>query len=301
MREDDHQPTDAAGGEDAEQSLGEMLRAGRAAQELSLEQVAAELRMEPRMLRALEEHRFDVLGAPVFAKGYLKQYAHRLKLSYDDVLVEYYRVADPRDVTIAPSRVIRLRDERQITIWVVAGVVIALLGVFLFLWWTSQPTTTFEPGIASPIDEFDEESLDLDPLPPPQEPSDPGAGAEPSQPLEPAADAAPETPPDEIVVPTPQAVAEVALDDPPPSGPTLRVVLVFRQDSWVEVVDSEGRRLFYGLGRAGARSGLVGVPPIDVLLGNAAGVGVEVDGQSFTVPGAARQGNLARFTLDLPD
>jgi cytoskeleton protein RodZ len=300
MREGDEQPADAADGEDAGQSLGEMLRAGRATQELTLEEVAAELRIEERMLRALEEHRFDVLGAPVFAKGYLKQYAHRLKLSYDDLLVEYYRIADPRDVTIAPSRVIKLRDERQITIWAVAGVVIALLAVLLFLWWTSQPTTTFEPELTQPLDEFGDDPLDLDPLLPLPEPSDPGAVTEPFPVPEPTEDSALPSP-NEVVVPTPQAVAEVAADDVAPSGPTLRLVLEFRQDSWVEVVDNEGRRLFYGLGRAGARSGLVGVPPIDVLLGNVGGVGIEVDGQPFTVPGAARQGNLARFTLDLPD
>lgn len=300
MREGDEQPIDDAAGESTEPTLGEMLRAGRAAQELSLEEVAAELRIEARMLRALEDHRFDVLGAPVFAKGYLKQYAHRLRLSYDDLLVQYYRIADPRDVTIAPSRVIKLRDERQITIWVVAGVMIALLAVLLFLWWTSQPTTTFPPVGTSPVDELDDDVLDLEPLPPLPNPSDEaGVGADPVAPPQ----TVDELPPAEreVALPTPQAVAEVALDALPTDGPAMRVVLDFREDSWAEVVDNEGRRLFYGLGRAGARSGLVGVPPIQVLLGNAGGVGIEVDGQPFTVPGAARQGNLARFTLDLPD
>lgn len=295
----DEQSADEAQREEAEQSLGEMLKGARAAQELSLEEVAAELRIEERMLRALEEHRFELLGAPVFAKGYLKQYAHRLNLSYDDLLIEYYRLADPRDVTIAPSRVIKLRDERQITFWVIAAVVLALLAVLLFLWWVSQPPATFEPTVTR-IDEDTADTLDIEPLPLPVPTAAPVsaaegeavAGAEPTASAElPVAS--------EVELTTPQAVAEPAVALP--SGPTLQVMLDFRQDSWVEATDNDGRRLFYGLGRAGARSALVGAPPIEVLLGNADGVDVAVAGEPYTVPRAARQGNLARFTLDLSD
>ena len=38
--------------------------------------------------RALERNEFDVLGAPVFAKGYLRKYAQLVHVNSDDVLAE---------------------------------------------------------------------------------------------------------------------------------------------------------------------------------------------------------------------
>jgi len=311
-----------AGAEQAPQSLGDMLRAARAAQELPLEQVAADLRIEERLLRALEEHRFEDLGAPVFAKGYLKQYAHRLNLSYNDLLAEYYRLADPRDVTIEPSRVIKLHDERQITVWVVAVLVLLLLGVALFVWWVSQPESSFPPPAVSSRGAISDLDLDLDlELSPTSAggqdlPSDAGRAASPaagdvtggpaaaastlsgpgaevgasgSQPLQ----AAP--------VPALGRAVPVPDDAQGAAGAGLRVVVNFEQDSWAEVTDADGRRLFYGLGRAGGRSDLVGPAPIDVRLGNADGVRLVVDNVPFAVPEAGRQGNVARFTIDPRD
>jgi cytoskeleton protein RodZ len=308
---DDNEQGDA-GAEQAPQSLGDMLRAARAAQELSLDQVAAELRIEERLLRALEEHRFEDLGAPVFAKGYLKQYAHRLNLSYNDLLSEYYRLADPRDVSIEPSRVIKLHDERQITVWIVAVLVLLLLGVALFVWWVSQPESSFPPPAVSSRTATSDLDLDLalPPTPavvagagsgptaaavqPADAPVPPGLGTDAAasglQPLEPAPVAALS----QVAVPAPD-------ETPGAASAALRVVVNFEQDSWAEITDRDGRRLFYGLGRAGGRSDLVGAAPIDVRLGNVEGVRLVVGNVPFAVPEAGRQGNVARFTIDPRD
>lgn len=316
MRDGDDQRTDDAAREDPGRSLGEMLRAARAALDLSLEEAAADLRIEEDMLRALEEHRFEALGAPVFAKGYLKQYAQRLNLSCDEVLAEYYRLAEPRDVQIAPSKVIKLRDERQVMISVMAGVALALLAAILFTWWLTQPTTTFAPTVTPPSEDTFEPALEpnLEPLLlPGAEPVDEGpAGALGEAPspiddetavvdegsVDEEAPGARQADADPEASPAPQAVTEVTPGDLAPEGSSLRVVLDFREDSWVAATDVEGRRLYYGLGRAGARSAFVGRPPIDITLGNADGVNVEVEGEPYAVPEAVRQGNVARFTLD---
>ena len=41
-------------------------------------------------MQALEENRFDVLGAPVFAKGHLRKYADLVGVPIEDVLADYY-------------------------------------------------------------------------------------------------------------------------------------------------------------------------------------------------------------------
>ncbi|MFZ1625921.1 MAG: helix-turn-helix domain-containing protein, partial [Gammaproteobacteria bacterium] len=57
---------------DAALSLGARLRSARKARAISLEQVGQLLHLEQSMLRAIEEDRYEALGAPVFVRGYLK-------------------------------------------------------------------------------------------------------------------------------------------------------------------------------------------------------------------------------------
>lgn len=74
--------------------LGERLRSARKARALTIEQAAYTLKLDISILRALEDERYAVLGAPVFVRGHLKAYARLLDLSEEAVL-QAYRAADP--------------------------------------------------------------------------------------------------------------------------------------------------------------------------------------------------------------
>src|SRR5262245_31739424 len=103
-------------------TLGEQLRAARLRQDLTVEQLSTELRIEAKQLHALEQNRFEQIGVPVFVKGYLKQYGVRLGLDVSDLLALYYKQTTLADVQVQPSRTITLRDQRQITSWVLAEI-----------------------------------------------------------------------------------------------------------------------------------------------------------------------------------
>jgi cytoskeleton protein RodZ len=77
----------------------------------------------------------------------------------------------------------------------------------------------------------------------------------------------------------------------------MRLSLVFSEDSWAEITDATGRRILYGLQRAGARREMSGEPPVVVFLGNASGVEVLVDGSEYPISSGARRGNTARFEI----
>ncbi len=47
----------------------------------------------------------------------------------------YGRQTNIEDVQVRPSKPIKLRDERQITVWVVAVLVLLLIAVGLAVWW----------------------------------------------------------------------------------------------------------------------------------------------------------------------
>ncbi len=306
-------------------TLGQILRRAREAQGFTLEQICTELRFEPPVLEALEGDRLDELGPPVFAKGYLKLYGQRLGLAYEDLLARYYDAVGRDDVVIEPSRPIRLRDERQIAVWVVAAVVLMLIGVVLFVWWAnnaSEPAAFPPPAesTAPPLDDPAFAPLDepagagpapgLDPVPaegaraPAEQPAPEdagGAAVEPgAEPVERPLTAPADLPGPDTSEPARADVAPLAesVDNgAPPAAGGVRVELAFADDSWAEVSDASGERLVYGLGRAGERESVAGPGPLSVLLGNADAVRLVVDGEPFTIPAAARRGDVAEFTI----
>src|SRR5262245_46346484 len=144
-------------------TLGEQLRAARLRQDFTVEQLSTELRIEAKQLHALGENRFEQIGVPVFVKGYLKQYGSRLGLNVPDLLALYVKQTTLADIQIQPSRTITLRDERQITSWVLAAIVLLTVVVGLAAWWwnggsfgvvlptgrTAAPVTATEPAPTS--------------------------------------------------------------------------------------------------------------------------------------------------------
>jgi cytoskeleton protein RodZ len=67
--------------------------------------------------------------------------------------------------------------------------------------------------------------------------------------------------------------------------------------SWVEVYDNNGKRLYYDLAPAGDNLELSGAGPLQVFLGNAPGVSIELEGQPFDLKPFLRSDNTARFKL----
>ena len=74
------------------------------------------------------------------------------------------------------------------------------------------------------------------------------------------------------------------------------IVLALRGDSWVEVYDREGNRLFLDLARGGKNYIINGNSPFDILLGAANEVSVEFNGSIVNIEPYTRYG-IARFTL----
>ena len=70
-------------------SFGEWLRRQREAREIGLREIADRTKISLRYLEAMEANRFDLLPAPVFAKGFLREYARYVGLSPDEVVNHY--------------------------------------------------------------------------------------------------------------------------------------------------------------------------------------------------------------------
>lgn len=64
----------------ADDRPGELLRAAREREGLSIEQVAEALHLDESIIAALEQNDFETLGAPVYVRGHISKYADLLGL-----------------------------------------------------------------------------------------------------------------------------------------------------------------------------------------------------------------------------
>jgi len=79
------------------ESVGQLLRQTREAQEKTIDEVAKATRMSRQIIGALEDDHFSVLPAPVYVKGHLRTYARFLGLNEDDVVQMYMRFTQQQD------------------------------------------------------------------------------------------------------------------------------------------------------------------------------------------------------------
>lgn len=317
-------------------SIGAELRRARDALHLTLEELAGELRIARRLLEALEQDQFEALGPPVFAKGYLKQYGRRLGLDADVLVSRYQQRGEDKDIFISPTRrPIRLRDDGQIGLWVGAIVALALLAAAIALWWWSgSPLPTAEsfatPETSSPAElgirpqapvpnggataEAQSVQAGLEGVANAGEAQAAPAGAAPPRgpaiaESSDASAAAAQTGAQPTSDERERNVEDLSRDRPqaanapvaPPNGPRVSVHLRFSDDCWVEVNEVDGRRLYYGLARAGRELELSGVGTLRFFFGNADAAALEIDGRPYPVPAEARRGRLANFIVAPPE
>ena len=253
---------------------GERLAEARRELQISVHEIAKELHLDEPKVRALERNEFDVLGAPVFAKGHLKTYAHLVNVDQADVLADYYHLN--RAVTAPPVISTRPKQRRELSPgpWI-AAIVVIVIAVSVY-WWFSLPG--------------DSESVIAEPLP--------------------ADDSMIVTPPttDEDVDTTPPAtetiaepVAEPAADEPEPQPAAddgqLHLLVTYTGDCWTEITDASGRRLFFDLGKDGRTVELRGAEPFNVLFGNPGNVGLRVNGRDYALPATNRPDRPMRLTI----
>ena len=77
-----------------------------------------------------------------------------------------------------------------------------------------------------------------------------------------------------------------------------QLALRFSAVSWYAVYDGSGRRLVEGFNPPDSARTVSGAPPLKVVLGNAPGVVVQLNGQKVPLEGLVHRDGTARFLLD---
>ena len=117
-------------------SPGARLRIAREARCLAIEDVAERLRLNAALVLALEEDRLALLGAPVFAKGHLRNYALLVGVPEDEILAAWEADEIP-EPSFLPALDLKPRRRSQGSWrWPLAAIALALVLVAAFWWWS---------------------------------------------------------------------------------------------------------------------------------------------------------------------
>jgi cytoskeleton protein RodZ len=283
-----------------------------------VEELARQLRLDGRVVEALERDDFAALPEMTFVKGYVRSYAKFVGLEPAPLLAALPGADAVPKAALRRTRTGEVRGLGPRFPW--GGLFKALLLLMLLgglgllgyrvaerLW--NQPESVDEtdnaltlPGMGEPSagGESAPGRLPLPALPPAPERAPvapPVPASEPETEAEPEAGALPEAEPAAVASPPASpAPAPEPVTGPQTGGTAL--VLEFLEDSWSEVRDRDGR-ILVGLMKAGTRREVVGEPPFKVVLGNSPGVRLEYAGRPFD-QSRYNRGRVARFTLGEP-
>jgi len=279
---------------------GERLAVARRAHKISASDIAKELHLDEAKVRALEQNNFELLGAPVFAKGHLRKYAELVGVPIDDMIADYYQLSRTSGAPPVVGPVRRFERDFSPGPWIAGGVVVVVIASAAYWWFNREPAPPVartEPAILAP---FASEARDE----PVQEAA--ADAAEPAQ----AADTADivseseplvlveEMPPETVLVSSAAPVFEAdTLAEEVSLLPQVHVELSFSGDCWTEVSDASGRRLYYDLGTAGTVVALSGDEPLQIVLGDSENISITVEGQDYPIADYVRRGSLTRLAI----
>jgi cytoskeleton protein RodZ len=246
--------------------LGDLLRRTREEKGLSLDQAMEATRIRKEFLQALEEEDLDRLPAPVYVKGFLRNYASFLGLNPQDVLsllptpedttpsTPTAPVASMLDQPLEPASLRRL--------WPLAALLL-VIALVVAAWWVYPRYFGGALPLARPT-------------------------ATPTSAAAPTLTVAESSP--TAVIPT--ATALPTATRIPTATPTLAGLVlsieVVDQRSWV-LVQADGERAFAGILEPGAKDSWAASQRISLRSGNAGAVRVTLNGEDLGVFGELGQ------------
>lgn len=260
---------------------GRRLREAREARGYTVADVAQALKFAPRQIEALEADDYAALPGPTFVRGFVRSYAKYLKLDPAAMVVLLESRAPLTTPDVRPPENMGTAMEapgtRQVPPLVAASIFLLILALVIggwhFLGGASGGTKVLANGRTAP-------GADV----PPAAVLPPQIRVE-----QPAADSALVA----ATVPSPLAAVPVVL----PEAGGRQLVFTVTEKSWLEIKDGSQRIIFTGEVPGGSRQVVVGKPPFQLVIGNAAKVDLYYEDRQVDL-GPHTRAEVARLTLE---
>ena len=266
-------------------SPGRALAAARVELKLSVADVSQQIKYGVRQIEAIEADDYAKLPGTTFVRGMIRSYAKLLQINPAPLLADLGRRDIPGPVTVdlrtggqEPFVEGGVKSNRIYAL--LSLVALVAVAVVAYEWWANPLDTGVVVTIMPRNGQSDADAPAPAPATKPAEV--PPAPADAPQAPEPATATALE--PATATVPEPAAADETRAPEQPapaslPAGAAIgansgleRIGLEFDQVSWVEIKQANGKTLLSQLNQAGSKQQIDGVPPFQVVIGNAAHV-----------------------------
>jgi len=273
-------------------ALGKELAKIRLEKKLTIKEIAREIRIEPSIIKKIEKNDFESIGAPVFIKGYLRQYASFIEMDADEVLERYNQLNYKEDTSPIVNNSVQQLSKFIVTpkiiIFSILSIVISMILWFLFSYFINQDKESESNVITNNVE------LDLN-----QEPSNVTEAVT----IEPELNESQDLTENITVIENqePSNITDTVEIEPMvvKEKPSIELTMNYRGLCWTEVYDSNGNQIFYGLGDADNNINVTGVGPLDVMLGAADElISIQVDGQDYSIIDPVRRGQVLRFQIE---
>jgi cytoskeleton protein RodZ len=253
-------------------SIGKMLKTARIQQNISVAEIAQALNLRVTLIHEIENDNFDNISAPTYLKGYLKNYAIKVKISPTELLQQLALQVSTTEVKLQSfsRRTIRENRDQKLT-FVSYGIAVGLL-LMLIIWWVQDTSLEQVPDFSErTIEEIiAEQAIALE-----QEQQMKISQADMNQ-LKPFS----ETPKSPVI--SPQSSLSMQLTN----------------DCWMEIRDADGNFLVNGLKKSGYALNIHGKAPFSVVIGAPESVQLEYQGMPVDMT-KFQQGQVARFSIPL--
>ena len=280
--------------------LGDLLT--RAREELSLSQkdISSRLNLNEQIIAALDSNDLDKLPAPTYVRGYIRSYARVVNLDADKLIGIYEGIAEAPPEILPDVKPAVQASSRDKPVKAMTYLVTFTLVFLLIAWWQGQYIVnpgffsfnmkTSEGGkypgaltytydvvnhpeilVVPEIDELEEDEqintkiVDLDES-------------------------------EDILSIGDPAILDAQTNLTAPAN-TDTLKLELSAESWVEVFDASGDKLYRALAKPGEIISITGTAPLSIKLGNARAVSVNFNGNTFDTSEYTKAG-VARFLLE---
>jgi cytoskeletal protein RodZ len=268
-------------GKEAEEdrpSVGQALQQARNDARLTIDEVSTSTRVRVPIVQAIEADDFSRCGGDVYARGHIRTLAREVGIDPEPLVAQYdaEHGGRPRP-TAAPAALFeaeRIRPERRRPNWT-AAMVAAIVAVVGFVGFTL---------VGGGDDPAGKSTAEETPSSKPSKPSKP----DPSKTVEPS----PTTPEDPK--PSDSAIAAAPADK-------VTVQMTAEQNVWISAEDHNGRLVHEGVLKKGQTKTFTDDKRLNLVLGNAGGVKLYVNGKEVEDVGEDGQVQRISYTRGDPE
>jgi cytoskeletal protein RodZ len=268
-------------------SIGERLRRQRLQNRISLERVSLETKIGVRLLEAIEAGQFEKLPGGVFRRSFVLQYARALELDPDEIAGELDQLSQFDEVPPLPTAGTLQRQNpssgsgfsfrgdlselRGSTIGsLITAVGVIMVCALIYNWWQAPRAAKVEMASVQPAAHA--AAAERLPAPPSSVPATPAPTTQ-----------APEAVPAPAAAPAPADAAHV------------RVGLSADEKTWLSI-SSDGKNVFANSLEAHETKIVEASEKVRVLVGNAGGVEISLNGKPIGPIGPRGQVRVVEFT-----